>query len=129
MNHDSQRDVVEIPADENTATTGTVLKKKGRPDGTDTDRYKGSMKWSYRRWAWEFLRRNEEFEMVCRQADANGSDEEKARIASEFGLRSYKSYAEPYVGKSGRPRFTNGLVTSISHLDCDQDQDRRIRTA
>ncbi len=26
-----------------------------RPDGADTDRYRNLEKWSYRKWAWEFL--------------------------------------------------------------------------
>lgn len=103
-------------------------KKKGRPSGSDADAYKGWQKWSYRRWAWEFLRRNEIFQEECKRVNASNSEEERCRVASEFGLRSYKSYTEAYKGKSGYPRFTIGLVTSISHLDVDQDNNRKVRS-
>ncbi len=127
MTHDSQKDIAEMPANEDTETARPKRKTRDRPDGTDPERYKGRERWSYKRWAWEFLRRNEKFKTECEQADSSASIEEKARIASEFGLRSYKSYKEPYKGKSGWPRFTIGLVTIISHLNRDQNQDRKVR--
>ena len=104
-------------------------KKKGRPSGSDTDSYKGLEKWSYRRWAWAFLRRNEIFQAECKRVNAINSEEERKAVAAEFGLRSYKSYTDAYIGKSGKPRFTIGLVTSISHLSIDQNQDRKVRAA
>ena len=65
-------------------------KKAKRPDGLSLDRYKGHEKWSYRRWAWEFLRRNEDFIAAC---DAlNRNEKTEIEIAEEFHLADFKHY-------------------------------------
>ena len=104
-------------------------KKRKRPDGTDVERYVGCEKWSYRRWAWEFLRRNEHFQAACKAADTSGQANDKAKIAAEYGLKRYKSYREGYVSESGRPIFAAGSITSWSHADCENDGSRRVRVS
>lgn len=104
-------------------------KKRKRPDGTDVERYAGCEKWSYRRWAWEFLRRNEHFRAACKAADVSDQANVKARIAAEYGLKCYKSYKEGYVSESGRPIFAAGSITSWSYLDCENDESKRLRVS
>lgn len=83
-------------------------KKRKRPDGTDIERYAGCEKWSYRRWAWAFLRRNEHFQAACKAADASGKDEDKAIVAAEYGLKRYKSYRERMLQVERIAVKTNG---------------------
>ena len=102
----------------------TLLKKakKKRPDGTDVERYIGMEKWSYRRWAWEFLRRNEQFLAACKRANSAESNDEKAKVAAEFGLKRYKPYTESFTGASGKPLFAAGSISSWSQLDIEKDE-------
>lgn len=90
-----------------------------RPDGRSLEQYKGNEKWSHKRWAWEFLRRNTEFLRQCKMLieapDLAPTEEE---IAEQFGLKRFKSAKSPY-GKKGefeRPRFVAGTVSSYSRL-------------
>jgi hypothetical protein len=101
--------------------------KKERPAGTDTDRYRGLEDWPYKKWAWEFLRRNKSFQAACKRVNSKGSDEAKMLVAAEFGLKKYKFYRESYRGKSGKPVFSVGSVTSKSHLEGDLDKSRKFR--
>ena len=107
--------------------TTSVKPKKQRADGTDPERYAGLEKWSYKRWAWEFLRRNEDFRAACKQANATGSEVEKEKVAAEFGLKRYKSYNEAFRGSSGRPLFATGSISSWSRIDCEDDEGKKIR--
>lgn len=86
-------------------------KKRKRPDGTDPARYKKLEELSYREWAWEFLRRNDEFIAECKRVD-NCNQDEKQAVARQFELKEFKRYSEQYKGGSGSPRFNFG---SISH--------------
>lgn len=73
--------------------------------------YKNNQKWSPRRWAWEFLKRNPEYIELCDQA-RNLTDDAKAAaefaIAKKFQLKKFKDYTESYSPKN--PIF---LSTSI----------------
>jgi len=104
----------------------TRKKKWKRNDGTNAKKYAGCEKWTYRRWAWAFLRRNEHFQAACKEADASGRTEDKDRVAAKYGLRRYKSYRDPYVGEGGKPVFSAGSITSWSHLDCENDGAKRV---
>jgi len=97
--------------------------KKTRPDGTDRDRYKNLEKWSYRKWAWEFLRRNHEFITECKRVKG-GTEKEKQSVAQQFGLKQYKPYTERYRGESGTPKFVIGSISSWTNLDCDKNDGR-----
>jgi hypothetical protein len=100
-------------------------KIKSRPDGTEVDRYKNLEKWSYRKWAWEFLRRNSNFIAECKRVE-RGTDKEKYAVADRFGLKRFKMYSEQYKGTSGYPRFAMGSISSWTNLDCDNAVDRRV---
>lgn len=105
--------------------SGKISSAKKRPDGADAGRYKDLEKWSYRKWAWEFLRRNSEFIAECKRVH-NGSDAKKQAVAEQFGLKKFKIYSEKYNGASGTPRFSMGAISSWTNLDCDNAEDRRV---
>lgn len=111
--------MVDVANDEIIAANKT--KKHPRPDGLDVDRYKGMNNWSYRKWAWEFLRRNTEFIAECERVEF-GTDEEKKNVALKFGLKKYKSYKESYKNQSGYPKFVLGTISSWSNLDADKEK-------
>ncbi len=103
-----------------------VLIQKGlkkRPDGTDPDQYENLNNSTYRKWAWEFLRRNPKFVEACIKVKA-GSEEEKLAIAQEFGLKQFKKYTEGYKGESGYPKFSIGSISSWSNLESDKGKCR-----
>lgn len=103
----------------------TKPQKRQRPDGEDLTRYKGCEKWTYRHWAWEFLRRNSEFQEACKSAK---TDEQRQEVAAQFGLKKFKSFREAY-GRTpaSRPVFTLGRITSRTHLSDDNGVQKRVR--
>lgn len=91
------------------------------PDWRDRNAYEGYQDWSNRRWAWEFLRRNDEYRKTCarfrvtparegRSASAFGRKEERKKAAAQFGRCDLKHYLEPY-GHDDKGR--NWLAESI----------------
>ena len=84
-----------------------------RPDGKSLDQYPGHEHWTKRRWAWEFLTRNESFRRAC-DASEQLSEDEKLAIAATFGLRKFKHYKSKYG--SSRPLFVTGQVRSWSNI-------------
>lgn len=103
-------------------------KSKERPDGTDISRYKGHEKWPYRRWAWEFLRRNELFIEACDEIRRKGaSDNEKQKIASQFGLKKFKAHDWKYRGKGGIPVFSIGSIVSWSNTVTNKEDTKTVQ--
>lgn len=102
--------------------TKGAKRKLPRPNGGDEDRYKNCVKWSYREWAWEFLRRSPKFIEACNQVRAK-DDDEKQQVADEYGLVEFKDYREAYSSSGlGAPRFTLGKLTIRSNLGTGQDR-------
>ena len=101
--------------------TQTSKAKTKRPNGADPTRYKDCHKWSYREWAWEFMRRNTSYIDACRRV-RNRTDEEKQQVADEFRLKAFKDSIEGYYGGNGVPRFCSGIVTLKSNLDAGQNK-------
>lgn len=71
--------------------------------------YAKCKKWSPKKWAWEFLRRNEEFQKDC---DACDTEEKENEIAEKYGIKKYKNYSEQHKVDGvytsfivGRPMF------------------------
>jgi hypothetical protein len=92
-----------------------VPKKVKRPDGLSIDRYKGHEKWSYRRWAWEFLRRNEDFIAACDALDRQ--EKAEAEIAEEFHLQNFKHYKRPYKSDGNpAPKFIVRMIGKRTKL-------------
>ena len=78
-----------------------------RPKGTATDlhRYKGSHDWTYRQWAWQFLRRNPRFIEACKSVQPDDVARQEA-IAAEFKLKSFRDYRLGFRDKQApSPRF------------------------
>ena len=102
-----------------TTETTNATKIKKRPDGIDTSRYQGLVNWSYKKWAWEFLRRNSDFISECKRV-RNSTCEEKNEVALKFGLRKFKDFNEGYSSGSGQPQFSIGSIKSWSNIDSDK---------
>jgi hypothetical protein len=103
--------------------------KSPRPDGTDLSRYRGWERWTPRHWAWEFLRRNPRFQAACRRV-AEADEASRQQVATEYGLRQFKHYAEAYAGgERPRPTFVAATPAIWSLMDDDAAaaRVRRIR--
>ncbi|MEQ5837946.1 hypothetical protein N0A02_00645 [Paraburkholderia acidicola] len=78
-------------------------------DGRNIEAYEGWEKWDYRRWAWEYLRRNPAFREACSAASMIKVKSErvtrKREIAAEFMLRRYRHCDFPYEEGKRPPTF------------------------
>lgn len=90
--------------------------KRPWPSGEDLAEYKGHERWSLRRWAWEFLRRNEDFRTRCDEVDA-GDIKAQRKIAEDFGLREFKHYEERYGKGDTRTRFRVNWISYTSNAN------------
>lgn len=59
------------------------------PDWKDSAAYEGVDSWSNRRWAWEFLRRNTEYQKLAMTEDGRGIDRS---LAGRFGRSKVRPY-------------------------------------
>lgn len=94
------------------------------PSGKRIAEYLGWELWSKSRWAWEFLRRNGDFQKDC---DAPRSYD---AIADKYRLRRFKHFAEGYA-YGRKAKFASGIqsiprreefekrITSSSSLETD----------
>lgn len=100
-----------------------IIKPK-RPDGLSIDRYKGHEKWSYRRWAWEFLRRNNEFIQACEALESKKPEERTAAekdLAEQFYLAVFKHCNMSYKSKENpSPKFAVRTIKKREKLDADK---------
>ena len=88
---------------------------KPRPTGEDLSRYKDSDEWPKKRWAWEFLRRNDEFIADCMKLRKEPPQIEATAIAKKFSLVRFKDFTEGYwMGK--QPRFEPATIRHWSRL-------------
>lgn len=85
-------------------TEAAAKPKRLWPSGEDLAEYEGHENWPPRRWAWEFLRRNDRFRRACRSVDPQDIRGQK-KIAREFGLREFKDYRMPFGTGRRRPKF------------------------
>lgn len=75
-----------------------------RPDWKDAKSYGFDPKtFSYRQYAWEFLRRNPDFQNESRRALASGSNREREQVATKYGLRDLVS--DLHVYELGKPEL------------------------
>lgn len=78
-----------------------------RPKGTDSDlhRYESSKDWTYRRWAWEFLRRHQGFIKACNSVQPDDVAGQEA-IAAKFKLKRFRDYRLAFrTSEAPSPRF------------------------
>jgi hypothetical protein len=100
-----------------------------RPDGSDPAAYGDPAKWPPDRWAWEFLRRNEQFLAACKAVkDEALSIEHQLGIAETFHLKRFKPAAEPYSGAGFKKAlFKVSAVSFWTRLN-ESDEAKRPRT-
>lgn len=75
-----------------------------RPDWNDVDSYGFDPKTlSYRGYAWEFLRRNPDFQAESERALLSSSHREREQVATKYGLRDLVSHLHHY--EPGKPEL------------------------
>lgn len=96
------------------------------PNGMSKADYSGYEKWSKRRWAWEFLCRNENFRKACDELDEIPEGERKERrkekIAHDFHLRKFKSAFESYGKNKNYPTFIEVKGWGWRHCEIDKSK-------
>jgi hypothetical protein len=78
--------------------------------------YEGHEEWTNKRWAWEFLRRNEKFKEACDGLGNNDTRAKQLSIARKFRLTGFKHYSDPYESDDGTfvaPAFRSKAVVPI----------------
>jgi hypothetical protein len=90
-----------------------------RPNGKNPDvaQYRGWLTWTPGQWAWEFLRRNPDFQYAC--GEAVGSDASKQLLAEKFHLTRFKDYREGYDNSTALFART---IKVFPHLDVFKDR-------
>ena len=121
MNTTKKNDSTTIKGDKNKSTPN-------RPTGEDVARYKKMDKWTYKKWAWEFLRRNPDYIADCKKV-VSAFDDEKDAIARKYGLKKFKYNREGYREGVGRPKFDRGSMGFIPNLNEDATITRKINIA
>lgn len=96
-------------------TRSNTKKKRTFPDGTKLSQYTKCKTWTNKRWAWEFLCRNQEFIIACDKV-INGTDKERAAVARKFGLVKFKHYADLWSRNNVFPNFKDGAIKSWENL-------------
>lgn len=99
----------------------TTVATKRKADTTpalslDSATYNGHEAWTNNRFAWEFLRRNDQFRKACDALEADTSERRRTAVARQFGLVRFKHYGEPYESADEdikRPSFRSGTVQFI----------------
>lgn len=97
----------------------------GFPTGLNIRDYPGGKVWSKRRWAWEFLRRNPDFQKLCHEVDDGqiSLKEIQPKLAESFGLLKFKHYRDNY--QPSRPSFSSAQVNFWSNTETVQSSKRR----
>ncbi len=102
-------------ADARKPDAGEGIARK-RPNGRFIQQYAKHETWSKRRWAWEFLKRNEEFRAACDGLDSCADDDvRRVAICERFGLLRFRHYNERYVRPF--PNFALGNVRAWIRLE------------
>lgn len=85
-----------------------------RPTGRSLSEYPGYPEWTFQRWAWEFLRRNPEFQQACR--DAGEDSAKRIAVAEQFGLRRFERFQYEKKRPNWAPKFSAASVSKWSWL-------------
>jgi hypothetical protein len=115
-----------IVNEEKASLEATVnMKKKRRPTGLEISDYEGCNNWSYHQWAWEFLRRNEEYIADCKEV--RDGKKSKMAVARKYGLKKFRGYKCNYIHKSGLPKFSITSPFVWSDLNMTKKKPRKIK--
>jgi hypothetical protein len=95
-----------------------------RPDGSDINEYRGFEKWSNKRWAWEFLRRNDDFLKACLACGERPTKAVGVEIAARFGLTRFKHATEAYRGGERKRLKTLFVPSTVQYQARLQEQDK-----
>ena len=111
--------------------TNVAPRSSNRPNGLSIASYKGYEKWSYRRWAWEFLRRNEDFIAACDaldQQEPNRKETTQKKLAEKFHLQSFKDYRTSYKSDGNpAPKFSVRTIRKIVELTNPEPDGKAVK--
>lgn len=97
-----------------------------RPDWKDRRSYEFPGRTEYAKWAWEFLRRNVEFQKVCWE-QRNGKRQGTERdVARKWGLEDFKDCIEPY-DEGDAPVFRPPGVSLCHNLAVEESRTAKIK--
>ncbi|MBX3625025.1 MAG: hypothetical protein KF892_08450 [Rhizobacter sp.] len=91
-----------------------------RPSGQNSAEYLEWETWSQRRWAWEFLRRNDKFQDAC---DERWDDQRT--IAQDFHITEFKHYRQEYAAGK-KPKFAAGIHSIPRRADFVENNERSM---
>jgi hypothetical protein len=102
------------------------LKEFVPPAWDDDSAYEGAEKWSYRQWAWEFLRRNVDFQTACNVADRSRGADHRAEGA-RFGRVDLRQFWRNYVPADDKHAlWLAEYVEIVSNFDWGYDEQFRL---
>lgn len=101
---------------DNRVTEQKIGRIRKRPDGTNEKDYAKCDKWTPRRWAWEFLRRNPSF-LSDSKAVVGGNEAEQRKVAEKYSLKRFKPANEAFRGPHGLPVFIGSSIRSWTNWD------------
>jgi hypothetical protein len=92
------------------------------PTGLNIADYSGYQSWSNQEWAWEFLRRNTDFQKrsdhIRNWPNSKLTRSWQRNIAYTFGLKKFKDYIEDFAsGQNPKPKLTSGTISAWSRVD------------
>jgi hypothetical protein len=90
--------------------------KRLLPDGSNDSDYEGCKDWDYRRWAWEYLRRNLDFREACCEASKIKDKSERialeGKIAREFMLEGIGTAIG--LARTAASSFSRGYALTVT---------------
>lgn len=99
---------------------------KKRPTGLDIGSYMGCESWSFHQWAWEFLRRNDNFIIECNEVKLG--QKSKQAVARKFGLKLFRNFSLNYIHKTvPPPKFIIDSPFLWSDLTLSKRKARKIQ--
>lgn len=119
-------DLIGIAAVSNTHELSDASDVQSFPTGDNLDEYIDWQAWSNVRWAWEFLRRNQEYAELCNMVKNGSIDVKKCKriVKRKFGLLDFKDCFEPFDMSASfkPPRFVSAKVASFSRVTRKQEK-------
>jgi len=89
------------------------------PEGASIEDYAGWESWHYREWAWQYLRRNEDFQKSCLDLSKTTSqlNQKQQEIAEFYFLKKFKHFSEKTL--KSNEGFTAIITKSKKPVDTE----------
>ncbi|KAB8050756.1 hypothetical protein GCN74_26790 [Janthinobacterium sp. FT14W] len=97
---------------------GSAIDQGKRPLWSDEGNYSAHLSWSYRRWAWEFLRRNPAYQKAC-----NIVGPRRKHVSLEFGRVNLKPFKAVYGEDDNFRYWLPELITDTDSCHLDEGEE------